>query len=67
MPRPESQKYTKQMVSPEYLGDLELNFLECNTGRKIKVMKRGDNLTGGDRFSALFIMLQWAYPIITAW
>lgn len=30
-------------------------------------IKGGGNLTGGDRFTALFIMLQWAYPIITSW
>lgn len=51
------------------LGEFKLVFDALNRvvrcSWRVKVSKRRDNLTGGDRFSALFIMLQWAYPVIT--
>lgn len=51
----------------EKLNTSKISLVQDKELKSTLVKKRGDNLTGGDRFSALFIMLQWAYPIITAW
>lgn len=58
---PVTKIHESKVAPPEYLDSVfytQIKVKSSDTRCGIKEIKRGDNLTGGDRFSALFSMLQ---------